>query len=94
MIYMSLSNGQRVIILDHHNIDGLKAGTPASTDDRHVLIAYTPDIPWLTEELLKLGQELNPFKLEALLKEGLTRPDAPKPPYHPRINVYDKKGEA
>jgi hypothetical protein len=93
MIYLSVgSRQQRVIILDSHNLDALKEGKPTSSPDKHVLIAYTPDIPWLTDQLIKMVPDLDPQKLQDLLNEGLKRPIAPVGPQHPHIDVLKGTG--
>jgi hypothetical protein len=97
MIYISVGpKNQRLIILDAHNLEALKKGKQAATPDKHVMIAYTPDIGWTAEQLIQMSGVfvgsgglvgIDPFKLDAILEEGLTRPIAPQQPEHPHIDV-------
>jgi hypothetical protein len=94
MIYLALHNGQRIIVIDSHNIDAMKKGEPVKTPDKHVMIAYTPDIGWLTEHMVQMGSSLDPERFDALLKEGLNRPIASVLPQHPHIDLLKKRDEA
>lgn len=75
MIYMILGE-QRVIVMEPSNIEKLKDGKPLCAPDGSVLVAYCPDVEWLTSkvsEMLGAGREFDIEQFDALLKEGMRR---------------------
>lgn len=83
MIYIKLTNGQRVMILEPANLEQLKRGGDhaVKTPDDECLIFYAPDEPWLTEKILSGNHDVQ--TLMRLLEEGknrtpvFTRPKTP-----------------
>ena len=48
MLYLCAPGGQlRVFVLETPEVDRLKLGVPILTPDRAILVAWTPDQPWL-----------------------------------------------
>lgn len=75
MIYLNNAGGQHFVILEPGNLDALKAGKFARTPNNAVIMAYTPDLEWLQEQLIGRVDSLNPEVLEHLLEEGKSRPE-------------------
>jgi hypothetical protein len=91
MIYLKLSDDRKLIVLEPENIGRLRAGKPASTPDNAVMVAYTPDAAWVTEELIKLGGKISPDALAELLSESLGRPEVNMRPYHPDLDLLAER---
>ena len=70
MIYLKIGD-QAVVILEPANIDRLVAGSPAVSPDKQVMIAYCPDIEWLTNEIIASDKSVD--SLNQLLEDGLKR---------------------
>lgn len=93
MLYLSSSDGAvKIVILESCNIEEIKKGRPAVTQDKSVCIAWTPDPVWLADRLMDCGGDLQ--KATALIDEAATRPEKPAPrPYHkPHLTQYDREG--
>lgn len=76
MIYMKAGD-QVVVVLEPSNLEKMKDGQPIVSPDKAVLIAYCPDVDWLTAEIAKViddGQKLDVGAFDKLLKDGLDRP--------------------
>lgn len=94
MIYLKLGGGKRngenetrLLILEPANIERIKQGLPACSPDKSVFVAYTADSAWLTDEILKLGDDLSAERLTALIEESQKRPDVMTRPHHPHIDL-------
>src|SRR5712692_4245758 len=78
MIYFTTSDHKHVLILEPTNMVRLEEGKPCVSPDSLVILCYSPDIEWTTEQLKKIFDEndhkLYPERLEELLNEGLSRP--------------------
>jgi hypothetical protein len=80
MIYMS-GDGIKIIILESGNLEELRKGRPATTPDKAVLIAWTPDPVWLADKLADCAGDGE--TIAKLIAESATRPEKPTPrPYH------------
>ena len=77
MIYLKTTSGQHFIVLEPANIEQLKSGIPLHTPTHEILLAYSPDIIWTSEQIKKAleGRTLDVAALEAILEEGLSRPE-------------------
>jgi hypothetical protein len=75
MIYLSAQrDGQPVsiVILESGNLEKLKEGSPCMTPDGRVLIAWTPDIEWLRDQILASDGHLD--KIADAIAESAKRP--------------------
>ena len=84
-----------VVVLEAGNLAQLTAGKPATLPfsaafggdaPRSFVLAYTPDVEWLTDQVLA-RTKLSMDDPDALLKEGLKRPpiDRSGTPSHPPL---------
>jgi len=75
MIYMK-AGGHNLVILEPYNIGKVLEGLIVKSPDNQVLIAYCPDVDWLSKEITKTMGDglLDVEKLDKLLQEGLKRP--------------------
>ncbi len=78
-----------MLILEPTNLERVQDGKPLVSPDSLVIVCYTPDIIWTSEQIKKVFDEndrkLTPEKLDAILQEGLLRP---------RIERNDKDADA
>jgi hypothetical protein len=70
MIYLKVG-AQSVVILEPANVERIVAGLPAVSPDRTVMVAYCPDIEWLTAEITASDKSVD--QLNTLLEQGLSR---------------------
>ncbi len=70
MVYLKIGS-QMMVILEPANIERIMAGSPAATPDRQVMVAYCPDIEWLSEQIVNSDKSIE--SLERLLEIGLQR---------------------
>jgi len=77
MIYFTTKDEKHVLIIEPRSIEKLLAGDPLVTIDDKVIVAYTPDINWTKDELVKVfnapESTITPEKLDEILKEGIAR---------------------
>lgn len=89
MIYFTTTDHKHVLVLEPTNVVNIQDGKPAVSPDSMVIVAYCPDIAWFGERLKEIlskgNRQIEPKQMEALLKEGLTRP---------RIERNDKESSA
>jgi hypothetical protein len=91
MIYMTGEN-IKIIILESGNLEELRKGLPATTPDKAVLIAWTPDPVWLSDKLADCDGDGE--TIAKLIGEAATRPEKPTPrPYHPLHETHFKRKE-
>jgi hypothetical protein len=77
MLYLRLTDGRHLLILEPGNLRELeRGGNPAVSPDKEVMVAYTPDLEWLTGQVEKRWSEVqsNPEILVKLLEESQKRP--------------------
>lgn len=80
MIYMQ-GDGLKIIVLETANLEELRKGRPAKTPDGSVLIAWTPDLPWLGARLTEAMREgADSAEIGLLIDEASKRPENPTPP--------------
>lgn len=92
MIYLVM-NDRKLIILEPGNLEHVRAGGIATTPDQSIAVAFAPDIPWLQEQVMKIGgDKLTPDDVVRLLKEGLDRPEVVERPFHPTWDAAKKGG--
>ena len=91
MLYMTLSDGRKLVVLETGNLEKLKEGKPAVTPDGQVFICWTPDAVWLGDQIAKSDGEIR--EVHKLIEESLKRPEARKErPYHkPEFIDFKKK---
>ena len=68
---------QNILILEPGNLENLKNGEPIRSPDKEVLVAYCPDIDWLSAEILKLVDEKHQIDAKAfdeIMERGMLRP--------------------
>lgn len=89
MIYMT-GDGFSIIVLETANLEEIKKGRPAKTPDGKILIAWTPDMVWLSDKLAESGGD-GPT-IGRLIEEAAKRPQKPSPrPYHGmHVKTFDK----
>lgn len=87
MLYFTTKEGQHIVILEPENIEAIKAKKYAITADNNIAIAYTPDAEWLTEQLVANASNLDPTKLDQLIKESQTRPENQRRAVHPTLHI-------
>lgn len=59
MIYIRLTDGTSVLIVEPTNLDRLRSGKPMVTPDRTIMIMYTPDMKFTEcalQDMLTTGQ--------------------------------------
>lgn len=79
MIYMTGNDGElHIVVLETENLDELKKGRPARSPDGKVVIAWTPDPAWLTEQIRNSGGD--PKKIAQAIDECAKRPQKDRPP--------------
>jgi hypothetical protein len=75
MIYFTTKDEKHLLIIEPRSIEKLLAGDPLVTIDDKVIVAYTPNISWTRDELVKVfntpESTLLPEKLDEILKEGI-----------------------
>jgi hypothetical protein len=76
MIYFALKDGRHVVILTDEDLSRIDEG-PIATQDKKVIVAYTPDAEWTAQQLKQLlgphGRVILPAELDKILKDGLQR---------------------
>lgn len=82
VIYLnSKGGGLKIIVLESANLEELRKGRPATTPDKSVMIAWTPDPVWLADKIMDSGGD--PEKIAELIDECSKRPERSSPrPYH------------
>lgn len=90
MIYIQTKEGPCVLILETANLEELKKGKPAISPDKMVMVAHTPDLPWLSTQLSKaFDSGASMAAIGALIDGAATRPENPSKPTGP--TEYIKK---
>lgn len=93
MIYMKTQDGSvSIVVLESANLDELKKGRPATTPDKSIVIAWTPDPVWLADKIA--GSDGDAMRIGELIEEAAKRPEKPAPrPYHKphwqKLNIGD-----
>jgi hypothetical protein len=89
MIYLQLSDGRDLLILEPGNLERLKQGKMGTTPDGRIAIAYTPDMPWLASEMTKAAKDgrLDANTLAALIEESHKREPVFEREHHPPHEV-------
>jgi hypothetical protein len=81
MLYMQSADGElKIVILETCNIEEIKKGRPAVTQDKSVLIAWTPDPVWLADKIMETRGD--PEKIAKLIDEASKRPQREPRKYH------------
>jgi hypothetical protein len=91
MIYMKLSNGRHLLVLEPANLARLQDGEPMVTPNKEIMIAYTPDIVWLTAKLMKVEFGFTPSELDDVLAEALKREPIMRTNIDDLVNFLQKK---
>jgi hypothetical protein len=91
MLYMTGTNGLKIVILESANLEELKKGRPAKTPDGKVLIGWTPDPGWLAEQIKNSSGDGS--VIGRLIDEAAQRPEQPIRPSFPTEEVDFKKGK-
>lgn len=77
MIYFRTTDQKYVLILEPKQVQDLAKGVPVVSDDKMVLIAFSPDIEWTFGEMQKIlgegGRVMLPHELDKILKESMSR---------------------
>jgi hypothetical protein len=76
VIYLKLTDGRHLLILEPGNIQTLlDGGNPAASPDKEVMVCYTPDPDWLKERMMERWEEVksSPELFEKLLKKSQKR---------------------
>jgi hypothetical protein len=73
MIYFKLQDGRHLLIVEPANLVRLQGGEPLKSPNNEVMIAYTPDAPWLTEQLIMRDFNFDVKELDEILRESLKR---------------------
>ncbi len=84
MIYMTTVTGLKIIVLEKQNIESILAGKPAVTQDKSVLIAFTPDPVWLADKIMDTDGDAT--AIAKLIDEGVKRPQKPPRPHRRQWN--------
>lgn len=82
MLYLTTTDGRKVIVLESANLDELKKGRPAHTPDASVVIAWTPDPVWLADKIMEAVSEGNDDQIGRLIDEAAKRPQKGPRPHH------------
>lgn len=83
MLYMKGKSGdleQHIVILETANIEAIKQGKPVISQDKEVLICWTPDPVWLCDKIMDTGGDGE--KIAELIDESQKRLQKPQRPYH------------
>lgn len=84
MIYLESGSGKKVLILETANLEELKKGRPAMTPDGTVVVAWSPDLPWLAKHIKdSIDQEKGGIDIWDLFEESTWRPENPTPDEEP-----------
>jgi hypothetical protein len=79
VIYFESKDHKHVVIFSPDDIAALREGDALITPDAFVITAFTPDANWTAEQIKEVFADtegtLTPAKLDAILKEGITRPE-------------------
>jgi len=84
----------RIAVLEPANIVDLKAGEVIYSVDKSVVIAYTPDVLFMEQELKKIvdvDSTLSPADFDKVHKASMLRPERIQRPYHETKNLKDGK---
>lgn len=84
MIYLTSETGAKIVVLEPGNLEELRKGRPATTPDKSVLIAFTPDPVWLADKLLDCDGSA--AAVAALIEEAAKRPE--KPAGRPKHDIH------
>lgn len=89
MLYLSDKEGtMKVIVLETANLEELRKGRPATTPDKSVLIAWTPDPVWLADKILDSDGDVK--KIADAIEEAAKRPEkpGPRPKHFPYVKAF------
>lgn len=88
MIYIKTIDNKHLLILEPDNLDRLKK-EPLSTPNGDVTVAFTPDINWVSEQLIGIQsvRVITPDDIEDVLKRGSIRQEVRNKIYHPEIKL-------
>lgn len=89
MLYMS-GNGIKIVVLETANLDELKKGHPAHAPDGSVLIAWTPDPVWLSQQII--DSDGSGGTIARLIDQAAKRPENPTPATHTTVKKEFKHG--
>lgn len=91
MIYLQ-GDGIKIVILETANLEKIKAGRPAVTPDQSVMICWTPDPGWLSEQLKKCDGDA--VEIGKLIDAARSRPENPTPPgfTHQKVDLKGGRG--
>ncbi len=91
MLYMTSGDGLKIIVLEKQNIEKILAGHPAFTQDKSVLIAFTPDPVWLADKIMDTDGDA--VTIGKLIDEAAKRPQQPPRPHHKsqHFNLKEKR---
>jgi hypothetical protein len=81
MLYLTTTDGRKIVILEPENVDEIRKGRPAVTPDKSVIITYAPDPVWLADKILDAGNDA--AAIAKLIDECSKRPEKRGRKYHP-----------
>lgn len=93
MIYLKSGN-THILILEPGNLVDLKAGELIHSPDKEVVIVYTKDIAFFTQEFQKVIDSNGAFSQEdfdRVHKESLNRPEKINRPYHEIVQIFKRE---
>lgn len=90
-----------VIILEPDNLDRLRDGRMLKLpggfvgSPRKLVLDYTPDVPWVTEQVTVLfhGRDpstIDPSEVQGIIEASKKRPEVHNRPAHPTLNPLEK----
>lgn len=85
MLYLTGSDGFRLLILETANLERIKEGKPLVTPDKKTLVAWTPDPVWLADRIADV-KDGDAAEIARLIEEAANRPQ--KPTNRPKHETY------
>lgn len=90
-----------IIVLEPDNVDRIKGGAfirmPGAFQGpiRYLVIDYTPDVPWVTEQVTLLfhgkdPSDVAPRSIQKIISDSRSRPEVRNRPAHPSLNMLEK----
>lgn len=92
MIYMQSVGGTKILVLESANLDELRQGRPIVSEDKSVVIAWTPDMVWLADKIMDTSGDAK--EIGRLIDEAAKRPEksGPRPAHGAHLHKFDKPG--
>lgn len=90
MIYM-MGERLRIVILESASFEGMRQGQQVVTPDESVVIGWTPDPVWLSDQFAR--SDGNFLDLRRLIVESASRPQAPPETRSPVTRIVRFNGD-